>query len=641
MDSVGMLREIFGYDSFREGQADVVDRLQAGQSVLAIFPTGAGKSICYQLPALMMPGLTLVVSPLMALMKDQVDFLKGKNIEADKLDSSLTPEEYKEIIGKIRNKTLKILFVSPERFNNEIFRNIMLETAISMFVIDEAHCISEWGHNFRPDYLKLANYATDFKAQRVLCLTATANLNVAKDIETKFDIQAENSFRLSAYRDNLKLNIVSLVFKDKNKKLLELLSKKRDQSSIVYVTLQKTAEQVTTYLIENGIEAQFYHAGLEHDKREAIQDYFMHSPHSVIVATIAFGMGIDKSDIRNVFHYNLPKSIENYYQEIGRAGRDGMDADCTLFLCADDVPILEAFAIGDFPESDLVSDLLNDLFKLEDEFSLKLTSFASAHDMKQIVVKTILTHLELMGYVQELTPIYSVAKFKLVTDEDTLIAKFPESKQPFLKQLLSFGVKKKIWAHLNIKQVCEGMQLDRRMIMNTLSFLDQKSLIELALSGLENRFQFVDKAQTLLIKDKIIADITQLTAGHLQNQLDRIGELVGFFTDDNCIQAAIAKYFETPLSADCGHCSYCLTQIAAELILKADAGDNQDSLSFDVVEFKRSLSSHQHIVTSDSRMAKFLLGIRTPYVSKNKLAQSEYFGLCAGNAWDQVIERLK
>jgi len=275
-----------------------------------VFPTGGGKSLCYQLPALLLDGITLVVSPLIALMKDQVDALRAKGIAAARLDSTLEREEYEKVLASLGDGTLKLLYVAPERLSNEGFRAKLKKLEIALVAIDEAHCISEWGHNFRPDYLKLAKLCRDLKVPRVLCLTATATPGVAKDIRKGFKIAAKDLVQLSFHRPNLDLKVTPLPDAERKPHLLERL-RQSEGAAVVYVTLQQTAEEVSTYLQKNGIASRAYHAGLPDEFRASAQEDFMAGRTRVIVATIAFGMGIDKADIRAVYHYNLPKSLEN------------------------------------------------------------------------------------------------------------------------------------------------------------------------------------------------------------------------------------------------------------------------------------------------------------------------------------------
>ena len=328
-----VLREQFGFEGFRDGQEAVVTRLLDGKSVLAIFPTGGGKSLCYQLPALMLDGLTLVISPLIALMKDQLDFLVAHGAPAARLDSTLTREENLQLFDDLRAGRLKLLYISPERLGNERFLQTIKQHTISLLAIDEAHCISEWGHNFRPDYLKIAQLAQDLRVERVLALTATATPAVAEDVREAFDIADGDEVHTGFYRPNLKLSVVPCGEAERDGALLERIQKRPTGPTIVYVTLQKTAEQVAARLSEAGLNASAYHAGLKPEDRSAIQDRFMASEAAIIVATIAFGMGVDKADIRYVYHYNLPKGLESYSQEIGRAGRDGKTSVCEMLAC--------------------------------------------------------------------------------------------------------------------------------------------------------------------------------------------------------------------------------------------------------------------------------------------------------------------
>src|SRR4051794_30296573 len=314
-----VLRDVFGFDDLREGQGAVIRALLAGRSALAIFPTGGGKSLCYQLPALLLDGLTVVVSPLIALMKDQVDFLTRRGVAAARLDSSLGAAEARQVYDDLRGGRLRLLYVAPERLAGERFVQTLAGRPIALLAIDEAHCISEWGHNFRPEYLKLARLATTLGVGRVLALTATATPEVARDIAAAFAIEGRDVIRNDFHRPNLELHVTPCRGAERPELLLDRLESRPPGPTIVYVTLQKTAEELAEALVRAGYEAFAYHAGLDAEVRGRVQDAFMASRSSIVVATIAFGMGIDKADIRVVYHYNLPKGVENYAQEIGRA----------------------------------------------------------------------------------------------------------------------------------------------------------------------------------------------------------------------------------------------------------------------------------------------------------------------------------
>ena len=318
-DPHAILRDRFGLAEFRQGQQAVIDRLLAGKNVAAVFPTGGGKSLCYQLPSQVLPGTTVVVSPLIALMKDQCDALAERGVAAARLDSTLSTAEFRAAVHGVRDGSIKLLYIAPERFFNERFLVTIGSLDVSLFAIDEAHCISQWGHNFRPDYLKLAELTKDLKADRVLALTATATPEVLSDIRAAFNIDADDAIRTEFYRPNLHLRSSVVEPNQQYDRLLDRLQSRPRGSTLVYVTLQKTAEQIAELLTADGFDATPYHAGLESEQRAEIQQRFIDSDDSIVVATIAFGMGIDKSNIRYVYHYNPPKSLEAYAQEIGRA----------------------------------------------------------------------------------------------------------------------------------------------------------------------------------------------------------------------------------------------------------------------------------------------------------------------------------
>ena len=394
------LKQSFGFEQFREGQEQTISQLLNGHSSLAIFPTGAGKSLCYQLAAINLPHLTLVVSPLLALMKDQLAFLHSFGIPAASIDSTLSYEQSQQVTRDVRSGQIKILMVSVERFKNERFRQFIDSIAISMLVVDEAHCISEWGHNFRPDYLKLPRYRQELNIPLVLLLTATATKQVKLDMANKFAISQEHIVQTGFYRNNLDLSVLPVAEQKKNDTLLSLIQQ-REGSGIVYVTLQHTAEVVAGFLQRQGLQAQAYHAGLKDDVRSEIQQNFMAGKVGIVVATIAFGMGIDKSDIRFVIHYDLPKSIENYSQEIGRAGRDQQNSACFTLANLDGIHTVENFVYADTPERSSIEYVLQNIASEmhNSQWELQIYTLSNASNIKQLPLKTLLVQLELMGVI--------------------------------------------------------------------------------------------------------------------------------------------------------------------------------------------------------------------------------------------------
>jgi len=343
-----VLRNVFQFNEFKPQQIEVITRILNNEgNTLGIMPTGGGKTLCFQIPALIQSNLTIVVSPLIALMKDQIDNLVKRDIHsAFYINSSLKNSKKEEILNLVEAGKVKLLYMAPESLKSEKILQSLKKTTIDLFVIDEAHCISTWGHDFRPDYLILTSIIKKLNAKQILALTATATKEVEEDIQKQLQTKCE-IFKSSFDRPNLYIDVITLADDVKKEFYLLNLLKRLKGSTIIFVTFVKTAENLSTYLKENGVNSIFYHGRLKSDDREMRQNQFISGECDVIVATIAFGMGIDKPDIRNIIHYNISKSIESYYQEIGRAGRDNDDSNCiTLFTKSDKVRIKELISSG-------------------------------------------------------------------------------------------------------------------------------------------------------------------------------------------------------------------------------------------------------------------------------------------------------
>jgi len=334
------LKDHFGFEKFRPNQEEIINCVLSGQDTLAIMPTGGGKSICFQLPALVFPGITLVISPLIALMKDQVDSLKANGIQACFINSSQSEEERQFYIKSLQSNIIKLVYIAPESLS--FLDNLFNSLTISLIAIDEAHCISAWGHDFRPAYTNLGYLKKRFPSTPILALTATADKATRKDISEQLNLINPKIFIASFDRKNLSLEVRPAL--DRVKQIIDFIQEKPNESGIVYCLSRKTTEELAEKLQKIGINAKAYHAGLDNKIRSTTQDEFISDDCQVVCATIAFGMGIDKSNVRWVIHYNLPKNIEGYYQEIGRAGRDGLPSETVLFESYGDVIQLQKFA---------------------------------------------------------------------------------------------------------------------------------------------------------------------------------------------------------------------------------------------------------------------------------------------------------
>jgi len=503
------LKRYFGFDGFREGQTEVVEAIVGSQSAAAIFPTGSGKSLCYQLSALHLPHLTLVVSPLLALIQDQLEFLRAKDIPAASIDSTQSREESSAVMQQVRQGTIKILMLSVERLKNERFRNFIARVPVSLLVIDEAHCISEWGHNFRPDYLKLPHYQQALNIPHVLLLTATATPAVIKDMRQKFSIEPANVITTGFYRANLHLHVRALPEAEKDRYLIAYLAKHRAQSAIVYVTLQHSAEDVAATLTRSGISAHAYHAGMGHDLRQSIQQQFMQGDIDCIVATIAFGMGIDKSDIRHVIHYDLPKSIENYSQEIGRAGRDGLSADCLMLANRNGVHVLENFVYGDTPDLAGIRSVLQEIRQAGSKWEVMINTLSRLSNIRPLPLKTLLVYLEMRHIIKPLYSYYADYRFKLLISEQALLAHFQGERRNFVQAILDGSQQSRVWATVDIDAIASSSQGDRARVVTALEYFNDKQYIELQSKQMTDVFEVIqtnDALNTDFNEDAFIPD---------------------------------------------------------------------------------------------------------------------------------------
>jgi len=612
------LEQVFGYPQFRAGQEAVVSAVLAGRSAAAIFPTGSGKSLCYQLPALLLPHLTLVVSPLLALMQDQLAFLQRHGIAAASIDSAQSREDASSVMARAKAGELKILMISVERLKNERFRNFLQQVPISLLVVDEAHCISEWGHNFRPDYLKLPDYQRQFNIPQALLLTATATPNVIADMQTKFAIAEADVITTGFYRANLNLWVEPVSGAAKRQRLVQWMGARIGQPSIVYVTLQRTAEQIAEHLNQHGISANAYHAGLPHEQRESIQRQFMGGQLNCIVATIAFGMGIDKSDIRNVVHFDLPKSIENYSQEIGRAGRDGQPSDCLVLANRDSLNVLENFVYGDTPELQGIRCVLDELREAmaEGQWEFMLLPLSDQSNIRQLPLKTLLVQLELRGLIAPRYAYFAEYRFKFLIEPELLLAKFEGERQQFVSAIIQTSSRARTWATVNFDTLYSQHQADRNRVVKALDYFQEKGWIEL-------ESKQMTEVYSLLVEDFDAAALSQelhaYFTAHERGEIERIHAMLALFASDTCLSYRLAQYFgDEQAPRQCGHCSVCAGQVA--YLPEPPALPPLVDKNFEAL-CGAFIHKHQEYTGSyppAERLTRFLCGISVPMFTKIK-----------------------
>ena len=612
------LQQVFGYPHFRLGQEETVSAVLAGRSAAAIFPTGSGKSLCYQLSAVLLPHLTLVVSPLLALMQDQLGFLQRHGISAGSIDSAQSRDEANDVMARARSGELKILMISVERLKNERFRNFLNSVQISLLVVDEAHCISEWGHNFRPDYLKLPDYQRQFNIPQALLLTATATPKVIADMQAKFAIAAGDVVTTGFYRPNLNLLVEPVSGQDKRRRLVEWMKERANQPSIVYVTLQKTAEQIAEHLNRHGIQAEAYHAGLPHDKREGIQQRFMGGRSNCIVATIAFGMGIDKSDIRNVVHFDLPKSIENYSQEIGRAGRDGQPSDCLVLANRDSLNVLENFVYGDTPEQEGIGRVLEQLqaARSEGQWEFLLRSLSDHSNIRELPLKTLLVQLELKGVIAPRYAFYAEYRFKYLIEPDALLARFSGERQQFVAAIIQVCKRAKTWATVDFDVLYQQHNAERSRVVKALDYFQEQGLIELESKQMTEVYSLLD---TDFDPQVLSAELYTGFKQHEVTEVARIHAMLDLFATEHCLGQRLAQYFgDENAPQRCGHCSVCHGHIAhlpAPPSLPPLVGKNFMGLCGDFIHRHHEYTG---CLPDAERLTRFLGGISVPLFTKLK-----------------------
>ncbi len=565
------LKKHWGYDSFRPLQEDIINSILENKDTLALLPTGGGKSICFQIPALVIGGTCLVVSPLIALMNDQVQNLKSKGISAVAITSSMNFKEIDIALNNAAYGHVQFLYVSPERIENETFRQRLSYLPIGLIAVDEAHCISQWGYDFRPSYLKIAELREYFPAVNIIAVTASATKEVVEDIQLKLNFKKQSVFRQSFERKNIRY-VVQLE-ENKYERLLKVINN-IGGSGIVYVRNRKKTEEISKWLIQNKITASFYHAGINSNDRAIIQQNWIDNKSQVIVATNAFGMGIDKPDVRFVVHLDLPESLEAYFQEAGRAGRDEKPAYAVLLCNNYDVVSLKEQYEEKTPSIEQIKQSYQAIFNFYQipvesgeglSVSFDINEVTRNYNLKSVMVYNAIKCLEKEGYFSFLDGGYEPSKVMMVMGKDDLYnfqIKFPKY-EPVIKVLLrSYGGLYEQYAHIKEKEVAYrakisehelSVQLDNLNTQGVISFIPQTTLPKLIF--LQNRinlkFESIRLINYPILKEKA---------------LTRINSVVNYVTEKNiCRSRLLLSYFNETDFKDCQYCDVCVEKYKRNL----------------------------------------------------------------------------
>lgn len=561
--ALAVLNQHFGFTSFREGQPPVVESVLAGSDTVVVMPTGGGKSLCYQLPALMLKGATVVVSPLISLMKDQVDSLQSKNISATFINSALTFEEQRERVSDLRSGRTKIVYVAPERFRSQHFVETLKAINVSLFAIDEAHCISQWGHDFRPDYLRLKQIIQEIGRPQIIALTATATPYVRADIIEQLSLREPKAFVSGFDRPNLTLNVIHIQKEKEKIENIKRLAHSHKGSGIVYASTRKAVEQVLGKLKAANLSVVGYHAGMSDEERTKAQDDFMHGRAQMIAATNAFGMGIDKPDVRFVVHFNMPGSIEAYYQEIGRAGRDGLPATCALLFNYADKRTQDFFIEGSYPPPDVVEDVYQALVETNQQrIELSTKEIAARAQLKnEMAVQSALNILEKAGHIERGTASENRASLRLLTSERSAKEKIGSSRDTQARQILfalieghELSIRKD--TEVNVQEFSASIGFDLQTVKRALASLVQDGIIVYAHAKRTRGIMMLDDppAKRLRVNPQDIARRAALEQRKLR-------EVISFCYATSCYRAYVLDYFgDANHAKNCGSCGNCTAE---------------------------------------------------------------------------------
>ena len=625
-----ILKDVFGYDAFRGNQAAIIERVAAGGDALVLMPTGGGKSLCFQVPALMREGLAVVVSPLIALMDDQVATLDELGVAAVALNSTLGPDEQREIADRIRRGQIKMLYLAPERLVQPRMLSFLQGLDIALFAIDEAHCVSQWGHDFRPEYLQLGQLAELFPHVPRIALTATADKRTREEIVQRLHLDNAERFLSSFDRPNIFYRIQP---KDQpRKQLLNFLAARKGDAGIVYCLSRKKVEEVADFLSNQGFPALPYHAGLPNELRAFNQKRFLNEEGLIMVATIAFGMGIDKADIRYVYHYNLPKSLENYSQEIGRAGRDGNPAICETFACSDDLRVLENFIYGDTPTPEAVAGLVHELFSMGDQFDVSVSELSATHDLRPLVTRTLLTYLELLGHIEGGTPLYASYRFQPKMSSKEILARFDRPRQQFLADVFRHARKARTWFDLDTHQTAIEMGVSRERIIAALDYLGEHDMLELQTTGVRYRYTLLARPKDL---DMLAAELQRRTLQREAGEIARLRQVTELIEHDGCQVAVLSAHFGEDCKP-CGHCSWCLDGQTPADLPKSKAPSIDEKTWRKAQKLRRE---HADLLHDPRAMARFLCGVSSPWLSRAKLTRHPLFGALDRVPFADVLQR--
>ncbi len=612
----------FGKTSFRPKQQELIECALAGKPCIGVLPTGSGKSLCYQIPAVMLGRLSVIVSPLIALMRDQVNGLQELGVPCARYDSSLNREEAELVLAQASQGEIRMLFVAPESLASPQVKRALESAQLGLFVIDEAHCVSEWWHSSRPDYLALPDYARSLPFHSVMALTATATEKVRADLASVFHVSEDHVYALSPARENIVRRVFRPGRTQKEDLLAELLRDTDHLPAIVYASTRNSTEDTAAFLSRQGIACKSYHAGMPAETRALVQEQFLTGEIPVLIATIAFGMGIDKADVRSVIHYHFPSSPEAYVQESGRAGRDGLPARSIVLYHDDDYQSADSRIKAALPDEASLALLMNRILA-RGENALSIYGCTTECDVSETVFSRVLFHLEREGLVETIAKGYQYYKVKPLYPLSTILSGRDGEESERLA-----------WLDNNREGEISGLAVSAGI-----SWPDSYTwLEELANTG-EWQVQFRQRA--LLVKSMAAKDAAAVKtreyidsftrqAAHDRERLDSIRR---FLLQDSCLGNEIDHYFGFGQSTPCGHCSFCLCEIP----LPPAEEKKRKGIADDVFEQIAELCKNPGpALNRPHQLTRFLLGLPGPAALRARLWNQPLYGSLSHCHWDDV-----
>ena len=643
-----ILQEFFGYDNFRTGQLEIIEAVIKYNNVLVVLPTGAGKSICYQIPALLSENFSIVISPLIALMKDQVDGLNRKKEVAAFINSTMTYSETENVLNKIALGSIKLLYLAPEKAESLKFAERIKELKPKNLFVDEAHCISEWGHNFRPSYLKIKEFIDHIGVKKVSAFTATATPEVREDIVLQLDFNDAKIFVRGFERENLHIRVLHA--KKKKEKCLELL-KDINGPAIIYATSRKKTEEVAEFLNIKGIHCNYYHAGLTAPERRRVQEDFIHGRTEIIAATNAFGMGIDKADIRLIIHYNTPGSIESYYQEIGRAGRDGKESFCYLLHDESDLAIQNFFISNSHPNKDLIQKIYKAVCdynrvavgsSIDKELIVDreyISKYAGV-EVSSGLLHSALKYLENSGYIRQVSEYDKKDSIQILFSKENLRQFVQDSSYQELANILISLLRDYGSNILSNPIKISASHLANKLLIPEQIFLDSMNVLDNM--GIISFHQAIAKETVILTTqrvdaEKLILNYKLINESYLNSQ-HKLDKMLEFVFANECRFKNILSYFgENVTDYKCGKCDNCTSTgklkdtstayLAEKLIETLEEANEEIPENFLVnllrgEKTKESAAFFKHFGTCKNFSTAEIKGVLADQISKRKILKS-------------------